>query len=183
MSAAEKLDIQAIWHYEINGERMGPISENRIVEMIKDNSLSGVNSVWKKGLDNWVDIQDCELKKYLDLTVPPPLTGDKVNNTTAWILAFAPIIGYILQYFIAGVLWGNAFALKVDSIWYVTLVLNIVLSIIDEQKLSKAGHSTNKLKGWVWLVPVYLFQRTKLLKQSVSYFVVWLVCFFLVLIS
>lgn len=183
MSVAIKESTSKIWYYESNGDRVGPVTEAELSDLIKSNILFSSSLVWKEGFGSWVNIAETDLKKYLDTKSPPPLAGDKVNNTVAWVLAFAPIIGYLLQYFIAGVLWGDNFQQNVDSIWYVTLVLNVVLGIIDERKLDKAGHSTNKLRGWVWLVPVYLYQRAKLLKQSLSYFVVWLVCFFIVLFS
>lgn len=59
----------------------------------------------------------------------------------------------------------------------ITIALNIMLSILDERKLEKAGVKTEKFKGMVWLVPVYLFQRAKALDQSLAYFIVWIVCF------
>ena len=67
--------------------------------------------------------------------------------------------------------------------WFVTLGLNIALAFFDEKRLKNAGHNTDKFKGWVWLVPVYLYQRAKATKQNLAYFIVWIVCFVLVLFS
>lgn len=67
--------------------------------------------------------------------------------------------------------------------WYITLALNILLGIFDEKRLQKAGHNTARFKGWIWLVPVYLYQRAQYLQQNLAYFIVWLVCFALVLIA
>ena len=33
----------------------------------------------------------------------------------------------------------------------------------------------------VWLIPVYLYQRAKVLNQNLAYFIVWIVCFALML--
>ena len=66
------------------------------------------------------------------------------------------------------------------QLFLVTVILNIALSILDERKLRKAGWDTNKIRGMVWLVPVYLFKRAKLLEQNLAYLIVWLVAFGLV---
>lgn len=56
--------------------------------------------------------------------------------------------------------------------WFITVGLNIALSFADESRLRKAGHNTSKFKGWVWLVPVYLYQRAKATRQNLVYFCV-----------
>jgi len=131
-------------------------------------------------------IENTELHTHLDESSPPPLTGEHVNNTVVWVLAFAPIIGLMLEYFVAGVVYSDnqdlaEAAASGGTFWYITLILNIALSYWDEKRLKKAGTNTEKFSGWVWLVPVYLFQRAKALKQNRAYFIVWIVCFVLVL--
>ena len=61
--------------------------------------------------------------------------------------------------------------------------LNLFLSVLDERRLRKAGHDTEDFKGWVWLVPVYLYQRAKATRQNLAYFMVWIACFAVVLVS
>jgi len=68
-------------------------------------------------------------------------------------------------------------AMNNGTLWFVTLLLNIALAFFDEKLLTKAGHNTSKFKGWLWIVPVYLYQRAKATKQSIAYFIVWIVCF------
>lgn len=99
-----------------------------------------------------------------------------------WVLAFAPILGLFLEYFVAGIFSRGNVELetyKVEEGYYfvITIALNIVLSILDEKRLDKAGVKTEKFKWMVWLVPLYLFQRAKVLDQSLAYFIVWIVCF------
>ena len=129
----------------------------------------------------------------------PPLKGANVSNGTVWVLALAPVIGLVLEYFIAGIIYSDSpdpdwmagtglsqsdldvfNAVESGSLFFVTVILNIALSILDERKLRKAGWDTNKIRGMVWLVPVYLFKRAKLLEQNMAYFIVWLVAFGLV---
>jgi hypothetical protein len=174
------------WYYEENGQRKGPISEIHIVELIKSSAVGNGTSVWKKGLSDWVKIENTDLRIHLDNDRPPPLSGEHINNTVVWFLAFAPLIGYVLEWAVAGAVHGgNEYAAEVamegSKYWFVTLALNILLSIVDENGLRKAGHNTDKFKGWVWLVPVYLYQRAKTTKQNLSYFAVWIIGFLLVL--
>lgn len=173
-----KIETIECWYYEIDGERSGPISEGKICELIKSNHLSLDNSVWKEGFKDWKSIQDTDLSIHFDKKSPPPLMGDKINNSIVWALAFAPIFGLLLENFFAGI-----FQSKVSSLWFITLALNITLCYMDEVRLRKAGHSSDKLKSWVWLVPVYLFQRAKLLKQKYSYFAAWMMCFSLIMFA
>ena len=117
-----------------------------------------------------------------------PEKGANVSNGTVWVLALAPLIGLMLEYFIAAIIyadspdfdWDVFNAVGSGQLFFVTVILNIALSILDERKLRKAGWDTNKIRGMVWLVPVYLFKRAKFLEQNLSYFIVWLVAFGLV---
>lgn len=175
------------WFYEENGSQKGGAKEEEIISLIEKGKITYGTSVWKAGLPDWIKVEDTELRKYLAKVSPPPLKGDKVNNTVVWILAFAPLIGSFIEGFIAGMIYENPY--RIDSaisnaeFWYITVILNITLSILDERKLKSAGQDTSKFKGWVWLVPVYLYQRSKMLNQNIAYFVVWLVCFFIMMFS
>ncbi|UCV28798.1 DUF4339 domain-containing protein [Ferribacterium limneticum] len=178
---------EAAWFYEENGQRKGPVVEPDLVKLIKASVISHGTAVWKQGFPDWLSVENTELRVHLDNTAPPPLSGEKINNTLVWLLAFAPLIGYFLEWFIAGAIHGNqvgaAIAMADSKYWFVTLGLNIALAFFDERRLKSAGHNTEKFKGWIWLVPVYLYQRAKATKQNLAYFIVWIVCFVLVLIS
>lgn len=154
-----------------------------MVALIKEGKISYGTQVWRKGLGDWCNVEQTELRNYLEDIAPPPLLGDQVCNTLVWILAFMPLISLFVEAIIAYALYGDTYkaetAIANGQFWYVILILNIGLCICDNALLKKAGHNTDKYKGWVWLIPVYLFQRAKTLKQSYSYFVVWLVCFVL----
>ncbi|HOE63129.1 MAG TPA: DUF4339 domain-containing protein [Candidatus Sumerlaeota bacterium] len=176
----------SMWFYEKNGQRLGPISGKEIEIMLMNKELNNESFVWKEGMSDWVKIEYTELKCHF--SGPPPLTGDAVNNTYIWILAFAPIIGEILEsifgFFvgiIAGIINSPAPLGFLAFSWVITVVLNIVLATIDEKKLKIAGHDTSKM-GQAWLVPVYMFKRAKVLKQNLAYFIVWCVCFGLIIL-
>jgi hypothetical protein len=139
---------------------------------------------------DWAKIETTELLIHLDKQkTPPPLTGEHINNNLVWFLAFAPILGYFLEWFVAGFVSGatgscdyaTEMAMADAKYWYVTIILNIALSYADELQLRKAGHNTDKFKGLVWLVPVYLYQRAQATKQNLVYFIVWIVSFILII--
>ena len=179
---------ESAWFYEENGQRKGPVSQNEIIQFIKSSVISHGTSVWKQGFPDWLAVENTELRVHLDYTAPPPLSGEKINNTLVWVLAFAPLIGYFLEWVVAGAVHGGnqvgaAIAMANSKYWFVTLGLNIALAFFDEKRLKAAGHNTDKFKGWVWLVPVYLYQRSKATKQNLAYFIVWIVCFVLVLLD
>lgn len=175
------------WFYEEQGQRKGPLPESRIIPLIKASNIKRNTLVWKKGFNDWKKVEDTELNAHLHRIVstntdlPPPLAREHVSNRIVWILAFAPILGYFLEYFVAGAYYEDVEAAQ-DAVldnkfWFVTLILNIGLSYLDAQRLKSAGYDTEKIKGWVWLVPVYLYQRAKHMHHSLVHFIVWLVSF------
>lgn len=175
-------EIDKIWFYEEDGQRAGPVSESEIAQLIKATKISYGTPVWKKGFPDWLVIEKTDLRVQLEAVAPPPLTGAHVNNTVVWVLAFAPILGYFLEAVAASFVYGDNNwladkALASNEFWFITLVLNIGLSYFDERRLQRAGHNTDKFRGWIWFVPVYLYQRAKWMKQNLAYFIVWIVCF------
>lgn len=176
------------WYYEKSGKRVWGISEKEIAALINLGTLSHGTSVWKKQFKDWMKIENTELKIYLDEISPPPLASEHISNTIVWILAFAPFLGLLLEYFVAGVVYAEnpimaETATASSEFWYVTILLNISLSILDEKRLKNAGINTANFKGLTWLVPVYLYKRAKSLKQGLGYFVVWLTWFVLVVLQ
>lgn len=100
---------------------------------------------------------------------------NKVDNTLVWILAFAPILGAIC---------GQVLKDSLESGWmlqFPTLALNIVLAVMDQKKLRQQGYDTSSL-GKTWLIPTYLYKRAKLFHHSLAYFIVWIVCFMLMMV-
>ncbi|OOH89287.1 hypothetical protein BMT54_06880 [Pasteurellaceae bacterium 15-036681] len=110
----------------------------------------------------------------------------KVNNLLVWILAFAPIIGEFLRGIIIFVMYGDGyqamFAIANDELWFITLILNIALGIADEKYLKRIGIDTSNFKMWSAFVPVYLFQRARILNHSYAYFIAWCVSFVLIML-
>ncbi len=176
------------WFYEKDGQRMGPVDEEEVTRLIGLSDISPETLVWTQGLPDWVMVADTDLRMHFEHAGPPSLPGGRVKNTVVWILALAPLVGYFLEWLVAGAVHeGNEFAAHIamgeKRYWFVTVGLNLFLSVLDERRLRKAGHDTEDFKGWVWLVPVYLYQRAKATRQNLAYFMVWIACFAVVLVS
>lgn len=168
----QKLDT---WHIEQKGERKGPYSQTQVAEMIRSNQLTRDSLCWRPGTAGWTPLSGTSFSSHFDHE-PPPLTGAAVSNGLVWTLAFAPLIGE----FIAG-LFAGATHSSINKFWWVTLALNIGLSLLDERKLKAAGHDTKKMGG-AWIVPVYLYKRSQVLKHNLAYFIVWVACFVAMLV-
>lgn len=186
MSEDAEATSQMEWFYEANGEQQGPASYEHVVNLIRSAGITRGTPVWRRGFADWVLVENSELAQYFANSKPPPLSGEHVDNTLTWVLAVAPLIGYVLEYIVADMLNANEFAADAAmddaKYWFITLALNVGLSYMDEMRLKAAGHDTSKFGGMAWLVPVYLFQRAKFLKQSPAYFWIWIVCFVFILI-
>lgn len=187
MTSAEHNNDQT-WFYEQRGERKGPVSEQTIITMIHEKIISHGSHVWQKGFPDWLLVENTNLRVHLDNDTPPPLSGERVDNSIVWILAFAPVIGYFLEWMVAYSRSGGVdlvawIDMANSKYWFITLILNIGLSMYDERKLKKAGHDTARFKGFVWIVPVYLYKRAKYTKQSLAYLYVWIASFVLVVLA
>lgn len=155
-----------IWFFESKGKRNGPITHTALVNLYENNTIDRDTLIWKRGYENWTPLYQSELKEIISSDEPPPLTGDKINNTFIWILAFAPIIGTIIE----GELIPNGSLI----FWF---ALNSILAVLDDFKLKNAGIKTNNLVWAILVVPVYIWRRTTITKQQRSYFWVWILSF------
>src|SRR5208283_3900462 len=100
-------------------------------------------------------------------------TSANTSNTIVWLLAFAPLIGGISESLIA-----RKTATEISQLWFITLLLNILLCILDAFYLKRNGYNTPKMWA-VFLIPIYLFKRANTLGQNKAYFFVWIAAFIL----
>lgn len=158
------------WFYSKNNVREGPVQESEVAGLIQRGEILRETLVWTFGLQDWIPASQTKLAGLF--FVPPPLTGKAIRNTYVWILAFAPIIGYLGQ-----VEFASLYRIEASRLWYLTAILNSVLCVVDFSSLTHTGHDISKFWGWFWFVPIYLYQRAVTLRQSKSYLVVWIISF------
>lgn len=54
------------WHYAINGQSTGPVSQKSVAQLVKNGELGSNNKVWHSGLEAWTPVsQVAELAKFL----------------------------------------------------------------------------------------------------------------------
>ncbi len=178
------------WHYEYKGQRLGPVSEPQMRELIQQRVIAGSTLVWSQGQADWLPLERTELAAHLvhqvaSASSPPPLPGSRVPNDVVWVLAVAPLLGLVLESLLAGALAPSGelaeqavlVAIASGTYWYVSLALNVALSLLDDWRLKKAGVDTAGFGKLALIVPVYLWKRAKALGQRPVYFWIWLVTF------
>lgn len=180
------------WLYENNGQRQPLPAEAELQSLIEQGKIHGQTLVWKPGLPDWLPLQNTMLVSLLSQRqTPPPLPAKSINQTWIWILAFAPLIGLMLEAMVAGMRASSSYtvnyevarALKTNQYWYITLILNVGLSLWDEKRLALAGIDTSSFGKTAFIVPVYLWKRAKALRQGPAYFWVWVATFVLTLLA
>lgn len=112
--------------------------------------------------------------------------GARVDDRLVWLLAVMPLLGEIVEHFVAGMIYGDTLTAVVAArgghFWWVTLAINIALCWKDEKNLRQSGVDTSTFGKMIWLIPVYLYQRAKALNHSLAYFITWCVCFALLVL-
>ena len=61
-----------MWYYENNGNRIGPVDEATMRQLIADRTISIDTMVWTNGMANWTPLQQTQLAA--GLPVPPPMS-------------------------------------------------------------------------------------------------------------
>jgi TM2 domain-containing membrane protein YozV len=73
-----------MWYYEQNGNRIGPVDEATMRQLIANRVISIDTLVWTNGMANWTPLQQTQLAA--GLPVPPPMpqgvpTAPQYHNT------------------------------------------------------------------------------------------------------
>lgn len=149
-----------LWYYVEKNKRKGPYAYKDFLKFIAEGVVKRNTLIWH-GAGDWLAAKDTELSKFF--TSPPPLPGRNVSNHLVWLLALVPIVSAIVE-----MLTGTDKSIGIEVI-LPYLTVNTLLCIWDVGRLKKAGHDAPSV-WWVFLVPVYLWQRAKKLNQKRSYF-------------
>ena len=74
-----------MWHYEQNGDRIGPVDEVTMHSRIANRTISIDTLVWTNGMANWTPLQQTQLAA--GLPVAPPMSSinaaTQPNNSSA----------------------------------------------------------------------------------------------------
>lgn len=175
----ESSPTQKIWFYESgDGKRIGPVHDSEMHALVKNGRIPRGTLIWCPDYPNWCPIESTELHSALAEAIIPPELPPPISNL-AWVLAFMPILGFIIERFV-WVIFTPSFRLFLGysgKYFFISMIINCILIGVDAWLIKQTGRDIKKLWGGLILVPLYLFQRKKLLNQDNTYFIVWFVCF------
>ena len=81
----EEIFVSNIWYYVSGKDRVGPINEDNIKLLFKQEKINENSYLWKEGFDNWKKLSDIEALKHLTLPPPsltiPPIPDSNAMNT------------------------------------------------------------------------------------------------------
>jgi hypothetical protein len=138
--------------------------------------------VWTEGMSDWMPFNRSQLSgqtqaqpSRMPPAIPPVAHSQASNvsipNEIAWTLSLIPLGFLFLDWTIR-----NSTVVTI-----IAFLANSILCIADHNRLKKAGHKSPNLL-WLIVIPIYLFLRSKLLKQSYAIPIVWIVTFVLYLV-
>lgn len=104
--------------------------------------------------------------------------GNKqVSNVYIWLVAILPFLSVLLLWVVWYLLESYFIGMIIMII--VFCILSIVLIKLDYTSLKNRGVDVTpfgKFSLFKIVIPKYIYKRANILKQSLSYFVVWLIC-------
>jgi hypothetical protein len=67
------------WFYTLGGERIGPVTVDKLRELFTDQTIDGDTPIWRKGMTNWEPARTTEFGVQLT-DVPPPVAARHIDN-------------------------------------------------------------------------------------------------------
>lgn len=66
------------WHYVLDGEQAGPVSETEIAALYRDGIVNGDSYLWREGIDDWMHLRD--VPAFADLVGGATLSPDSFDD-------------------------------------------------------------------------------------------------------
>lgn len=60
-----------MWYYATDGKEQGPVSKEKVTELIREKRLGGKDLVWTTGMENWKKVSEVD-----EISPDPPPLGD-----------------------------------------------------------------------------------------------------------
>lgn len=169
------------WYYHTESGKQGPVAVEAIRKLMDERVIDGKTLIWKSGMTDWVPLASCsELTALTPTDVPPPIPERAIPNGFIWALTLAPIWGTFVQVLFTE-LWNGitGSSVQLESTWWIGIICNVTVSLLDLNKIKRFGHATEKIDTWMaFIVPVYIFQRDKQLHAGMIRFWIWIGSFF-----
>ncbi|VXC72375.1 conserved membrane hypothetical protein [Pseudomonas sp. 8Z] len=151
---------EADWYYEEAGSRKGPVTAPAMAELIQSSRLGYGTPVWHKGLADWVPLESTGLIEHLPST-PPPLHAKSVSDLWVWAIAISPLAFLLLD---------------PTSLYLPLIIMGVLIALValDRRVLGEAGYALPSFI-WLFLVPIYLYKRSKYAKKNQAPLIGWFI--------
>lgn len=172
------------YHYEKDGSIFGPISKEKLFELVRRDELSHQNLIWKDGEIEWSTIG-----KVFKLGEPPSLPLTHISNGYVVALTLAPLsLNKIINLTFEPYkdFFQNHLTLLSWLVFLLIFLINNIFLFADIFKLEKQGIKLGKyIMLWGNLIPTYLYYRGTVIcrhtqtKFHISHFLalVWIVTY------
>ena len=163
-----------VWFYEQEGAKFGPVSLEELQSLLLAGKVHENSLVWTKDFGaEWRPIHKTDVNAGTENN-PPPLPPSHINNGYAWTMALLPLIGLFTEKIVSDIYPQLERSEIILFILY--WVAYFGLGVADEKKIENSGRNIKSvtLKKWTWIVPVYLYQRSKALTQKPMFFATWI---------
>lgn len=162
------------WYYDGGGHRKGPVSSDRLHDLVTRGDLSAQALIWKEGSERGWEKYDVHFPKK-EPSGPPPLPVTSANDTLAWVLVATPVLFALVDIKMPSAIRSLG---SYDTIFLLaTILINSAISGVDALYVRRVSQSYNDSAFWFWLIPVYLYKRMRALGQGMTYFPAWFVAF------
>ncbi len=160
------------WYYLADSDKLGPLSDNEISELIQRGDIKRNTLVWANGFSDWIPAEQSPLSSKFGNVVPfAPL--NTISDKWIWALATIPLfISIIAKYIVLfnGLEWWIPTAC--------TIIANLFFVYKDIDEIKKAGQNA---EAWLFLglilVPVYLYVRESKTNKKYMPLAVWCLLF------
>lgn len=166
--------IHMSWHYELSGERLGPVTAEKIKDLYDKGRLNRDTLVWHGPFGStWKKLGDVYQEFGID-GGPPPLPQKPLSDFWAWLLALSTLTYAIVEAVSKD--WQAELSSPVAPI-VITFFINCVFVYFDQQTIEKSNRNPeNKtLAFWIIIIPIYLLVRAKIVGRGAYLLVVWLI--------
>ena len=158
-----------LWYYKKRDARIGPVAEEELIKLFRSREIGRSTLVSSTQNDQsqreWRLFWAAGLLSPEELT-PPPLRPSFASDRYAWLIVIFPLLLSIGDLIRMALMKGATYE---PAIILVSLFCYGLLAWLDQNKLLELGYTDaqDRLSGW-WalLIPVYLWKRANIVRQS-----------------
>jgi GYF domain 2 len=157
------------WYYKKRDARIGPVAEEELIKLFRSREIGRSTLVSSTQNDQsqpeWRLFWASGILSPEELT-PPPLRPSFASDRYAWLIAIFPLLISMGDLIRIALMKGATYE---PAIILVSLFCYGLLAWLDQNKLLELGYTDAEDRLSVWwalLIPVYLWKRANIVRQS-----------------